>query len=140
MPIFVFAPRIAWSNFAKSKLQTRKLPLRWALPALSPEEAQERKNKGEPYVVRLKIPHEGECKFRDELRGEITIDWSQIDHQVIQKSDGLPTYHLANVVDDHLMAISHVIRGEEWINSTPKHVLLYERLGWKPPVFIHLLS
>ena len=106
--------------------------------ALSPEEAQERKNKGEPYVVRLKIPHEGECKFRDELRGEITIDWSQIDHQVIQKSDGLPTYHLANVVDDHLMAISHVIRGEEWINSTPKHVLLYERLGWSPPVFIHL--
>ena len=82
--------------------------------------------------------HEGECKFRDELRGEITIDWSQIDHQVIQKSDGLPTYHLASVVDDHLMAISHVIRGEEWINSTPKHVLLYERLGWSPPVFIHL--
>ena len=106
--------------------------------SLSPEEAEERKNKGEPYVVRLKIPHEGECRFQDELRGEISIDWSQIDHQVIQKSDGLPTYHLASVVDDHLMKISHVIRGEEWINSTPKHILLYERLGWKPPVFIHL--
>ena len=106
--------------------------------SLSPEEAEERKDKGEPYVVRLKIPHEGECRFQDELRGEISIDWSQIDHQVIQKSDGLPTYHLANVVDDHLMKISHVIRGEEWINSTPKHILLYERLGWKPPVFVHL--
>ena len=106
--------------------------------SLSPEEAEERKNRGEPYVVRLKIPHEGECRFQDELRGEITIEWSQIDHQVIQKSDGLPTYHLANVVDDHLMAISHVIRGEEWINSTPKHILLYERLGWKPPIFAHL--
>ena len=106
--------------------------------SLSPEEAEERKNRGEPYVVRLKIPHEGECRFQDELRGEISIEWSQIDHQVIQKSDGLPTYHLANVVDDHLMKISHVIRGEEWINSTPKHILLYERLGWKPPVFVHL--
>ena len=106
--------------------------------SLSPEEAEERKDRGEPYVVRLKIPHEGECRFQDELRGEISIDWSQIDHQVIQKSDGLPTYHLANVVDDHLMKISHVIRGEEWINSTPKHILLYERLGWKPPVFVHL--
>ena len=106
--------------------------------SLSTEEAQERKNRGEPYVVRLKIPHEGECRFQDELRGEISIEWSQIDHQVIQKSDGLPTYHLANVVDDHLMEISHVIRGEEWINSTPKHILLYERLGWKPPVFAHL--
>ena len=106
--------------------------------SLSREEAEERKNRGEPYVVRLKIPHEGECRFQDELRGEITIEWSQIDHQVIQKSDGLPTYHLANVVDDHLMAISHVIRGEEWINSTPKHILLYERLGWKPPIFAHL--
>ena len=106
--------------------------------SLSTEEAEERKNRGEPYVVRLKIPHEGECKFQDELRGEISIEWSQIDHQVIQKSDGLPTYHLANVVDDHLMKISHVIRGEEWINSTPKHILLYERLGWKPPVFTHL--
>lgn len=106
--------------------------------SLSPEEAEERKDRGEPYVVRLKIPHEGECRFQDELRGEISIDWSQIDHQVIQKSDGLPTYHLANVVDDHLMKISHVIRGEEWINSTPKHILLYERLGWKPPVFAHL--
>ena len=106
--------------------------------ALEPEQIEERKNRGDPYVVRLKVPAEGECRFEDELRGEISIDWSQIDHQVIQKSDGFPTYHLANVVDDHLMNISHVIRGEEWISSTPKHILLYDYLGWKPPVFAHL--
>jgi len=106
--------------------------------SLTPEEIEERKNKKEPWVVRLKVPAEGECRFTDELRGEISIEWSQIDHQVIQKSDGFPTYHLANVVDDHLMKISHVIRGEEWISSTPKHVLLYECLGWTPPSFAHL--
>ena len=106
--------------------------------ALEPAQIEERKNRGDPYVVRLKVPAEGECRFEDELRGEISIDWSQIDHQVIQKSDGFPTYHLANVVDDHLMNISHVIRGEEWISSTPKHVLLYDYLCWNPPVFAHL--
>ena len=106
--------------------------------ALEPAQIEKCKNRGESYVVRLKVPAEGECRFEDELRGEISIDWSQIDHQVIQKSDGFPTYHLANVVDDHLMNISHVIRGEEWISSTPKHILLYDYLGWKPPVFAHL--
>ncbi len=106
--------------------------------SLTPEEVEERKNRGDPYVVRLKVPDEGECRFTDELRGEISIQWSQIDHQIIQKSDGFPTYHLANVVDDHLMKISHVIRGEEWISSTPKHILLYEYLGWNAPVFTHL--
>jgi glutamyl-tRNA synthetase len=89
-------------------------------------------------VVRLKIPESGTCEFTDELRGDVSIEWSQIDHQVIRKSDGFPTYHLANVVDDHEMAISHVIRGEEWISSTPKHVLLYQYLGWQCPVFAHL--
>ena len=87
--------------------------------SLSREEAQRKMDAGEKYVVRLKIPSEGQCTFNDELRGEVTIDWKQIDHQVLQKSDGFPTYHLANVVDDHLMEISHVIRGEEWISSTP---------------------
>ena len=77
-------------------------------------------------------------RFTDELRGEVRIDWKQIDHQVLQKSDGYPTYHLANVVDDHMMKISHVIRGEEWISSTPKHVLLYQQLGWEVPAFAHL--
>jgi len=105
---------------------------------LTPEEIEERKSRKEPWVLRLKVPAEGECRFTDELRGEISIEWTQIDHQVIQKSDGFPTYHLANVVDDHLMKISHVIRGEEWISSTPKHILLYEYLGWDAPVFTHL--
>ena len=106
--------------------------------SLSQEQIQEKMDRGEPYVIRMKVPAEGECVFLDELRGEVRIDWKQIDHQIIQKSDGFPTYHLANVVDDHAMQISHVIRGEEWISSTPKHVLLYQQLGWEPPVFAHL--
>lgn len=105
---------------------------------LSEEETLAKLAAGEPYVVRLKVPEEGICTFSDELRGEVKIDWNQIDHQVLQKSDGFPTYHLANVVDDHLMGISHVIRGEEWISSTPKHLLLYQALGWETPVFAHL--
>ena len=106
--------------------------------SLSQEESDQRAKNGESFVIRMKIPNEGQCKFTDELRGEISIDWSQVDHQIILKSDGFPTYHLANVVDDHQMGITHVIRGEEWISSTPKHVLLYQSLGWKPPVFAHL--
>ena len=94
--------------------------------------------KGEPHVVRMSVPRQGQCTFNDMLRGEITIDWAQIDLQILLKADGMPTYHLANVVDDHLMEISHVIRGEEWINSAPKHILLYQYFGWKTPVFCHL--
>ena len=105
---------------------------------LSEKESLQKIESGEKYVVRLKVPSEGQCCFTDELRGEVKIDWKQIDHQVLQKSDGFPTYHLANVVDDHLMEISHVIRGEEWISSTPKHVLLYQYFNWEPPVFAHL--
>ena len=105
---------------------------------LTEEEIQAKLAAGEPYVVRLKVPAEGVCVFEDELRGEVSIDWKQIDHQILQKSDGYPTYHLANVVDDHLMGSSSVIRGEEWISSTPKHVLLYQALGWETPVFAHL--
>ncbi len=92
----------------------------------------------EPHVVRMNVPREGQCEFNDMLRGEISIEWSQIDMQVLLKADGMPTYHLANVVDDHLMEISHVIRGEEWINSAPKHILLYQYFGWETPVFCHL--
>jgi len=84
------------------------------------------------------VPDQGECHFTDLLRGEVTIQWAQVDMQVLMKSDGLPTYHFANVVDDHLMGITHVIRGEEWINSVPKHVLLYEYFGWDTPVFCHM--
>ena len=106
--------------------------------SIDPQEARRRMDAGEPYVIRLKVPTDGECSFNDELRGAITIPWNTIDDQILLKSDGFPTYHLANVVDDHLMEISHVIRGEEWISSTPKHVLLYEAFGWEAPRFAHL--
>ncbi len=89
-------------------------------------------------VVRLKTPKEGKIIFNDLLRGDIVIESSEVDDQVLFKSDGFPTYHLANVVDDHLMKITHVIRGEEWISSTPKHILLYQFFGWQPPQFAHL--
>jgi glutamyl-tRNA synthetase len=106
--------------------------------SISPEDSIRRAQAGEPFVVRMKVPTEGECVMRDLLRGEIRKDWATVDDQVILKSDGFPTYHLANVVDDHLMFVSHVIRGEEWINSLPKHLTLYEDFGWDPPVFCHL--
>jgi len=106
-----------------------------AVPA---EEAARRAEAGESFVLRLKVPVEGECAMPDLLRGEIRKDWQTVDDQVILKSDGFPTYHLANVVDDHLMLVTHVIRGEEWINSLPKHLKLYEYFGWKPPLFCHL--
>ncbi len=91
-----------------------------------------------PYVVRMNVPTEGICEVQDLLRDTIECDWAQVDAQILMKSDGMPTYHLANVVDDHLMEITHVIRGEEWINSAPKHILLYQYFGWDLPVFCHL--
>ena len=106
--------------------------------SLSQEEVQAKLDAGMPYVIRMKIPEEGICKVQDMLRGEIEIDWSQVDMQVLLKADGMPTYHLANVVDDHLMKITHVIRGEEWINSAPKHILLYQYFGWDMPTLCHM--
>ncbi len=105
---------------------------------LSAEEVARRLAAGEPHVIRMKIPEEGACEFDDFLRGKIVIDWQQVDMQVLVKADGMPTYHLANVVDDHLMEITHVLRGEEWINSAPKHLLLYQYFGWQAPVLCHL--
>ena len=105
---------------------------------LSEEEIQKKLANHEPYVVRLKVPEEGVTTFYDELRGDISIDNSTVDDQVLLKSDGFPTYHLANVVDDHLMKITHVIRAEEWITSTPKHMLLYSAFGWQHPHWIHM--
>ena len=101
-------------------------------------ESERRAAAGEPHTVRLAMPTEGECVMQDLLRGEIRREWELIDDQVILKADGYPTYHLACVVDDHAMEISHVIRGEEWINSLPKHLRLFEALGYEPPVFCHL--
>lgn len=105
---------------------------------LSTREIQEREGRGEPYTVRIKMPLTGECILEDQVKGRITFPWADIDDQILLKSDGFPTYHLANVVDDHLMKISHVIRGDEWISSTPKHLFLYEAFGWTPPEFIHM--
>ena len=105
---------------------------------IAPEEAASRRSAGESCVIRLAMPDEGESTVVDLLRGEITIDNALVDDQVLVKSDGFPTYHLANVVDDHLMGITHVIRAEEWISSLPKHVRLYEAFGWQLPIFCHL--
>jgi len=105
------------------------------LPAAAAEEKQK---SGAPYVVRLRVPAAGITEFNDAIRGTVKFANATIDDQVLMKSDGFPTYHLANVVDDHLMGITHVIRGEEWLPSTPKHVLLYQAFGWQPPTFAHL--
>ena len=104
----------------------------------SPEEVAAREAAGEPFVVRMKVPSDGVCVVDDIRRGKIEIEWKSVDMQVLMKSDGLPTYHLANVVDDHLMEITHVIRGEEWVSSAPKHVLLYQYFGWEAPKLMHL--
>lgn len=105
---------------------------------LSPEEIKEKEAAGKPSVIRLKVPLKGECVFTDRIKGRITFPWADIDDQVLMKTDGFPTYHLANVVDDYLMKISHVIRGDEWISSTPKHILLYEYFEWEVPEFLHM--
>jgi len=91
-----------------------------------------------PYVIRMKMPLAGQTIVKDRLRGEVVFENAGVDDQILLKSDGFPTYHLANVVDDHLMEISHVIRAEEWINSTPKHILLYRMFGWAEPEWIHM--
>ena len=105
---------------------------------LTQDEISRRLANNESHVVRMKVPREGTCVVNDLLRGEIEIEWAQVDMQVLLKADGMPTYHLANVVDDHLMQITHVIRGEEWISSAPKHKLLYEYFGWEMPQLCHL--
>ncbi len=105
---------------------------------LSKAEIDKRIASGEKHVLRLKMPDERTFIINDEIRGQIEIDTHQLDDQVIIKSDGFPTYHLAAVVDDHLMEITHVIRGEEWLSSTPKHIFLYECFGWTAPKWVHL--
>jgi len=105
---------------------------------LSEDEVSRRLKAGEPWVIRYKMPRNEEVKFEDEIRGIVSFQTNQLDDKVLLKSDGMPTYHLANVVDDHLMEITHVIRGEEWLPSTPLHVLLYKSFEWEMPSFAHL--
>ena len=105
---------------------------------LSKEETQALIAAGENYVIRFKMPEDAEVVFTDAIRGEVKVNTSRLDDKILFKSDGMPTYHLANIVDDHLMEISHVIRGEEWLPSAPLHVLLYRAFEWSEPVFAHL--
>jgi nondiscriminating glutamyl-tRNA synthetase len=105
---------------------------------LSEEEIRENIKNGKPYVIRLKVPLNEEVKFDDLIKGTIKIETNNIDDQILLKSDGFPTYHLANVVDDHLMNITHIIRGEEWVTSVPKHILIYRALGWEAPEMAHV--
>lgn len=104
----------------------------------SPEERAAHERAGTPKVVRLAVPLEGKTAFRDFIHGDVTVENKNIDDQVLLKSDGFPTYHLANVVDDHLMCITHILRADEWIPSIPKHILLYQAFGWEPPAMGHV--
>ena len=108
--------------------------------SLSKDEVQSHLDNNEKYVVRIKMPRNEEVRLHDLIRGWVVVNTNNMDDKVICKSDGMPTYHLANVVDDYLMRISHVIRGEEWLPSAPLHVLLYKYLGWEDvmPKFAHL--
>jgi glutamyl-tRNA synthetase len=106
---------------------------------LKADEVAEKLSQNVPYTIRMHLPEtDGDCVIDDLLRGQVSIPWSQMDRQVLLKQDGMPTYFLANVVDDHLMDITHVIRGEEWLPSTPKLILLYHYFGWEKPVFCHM--
>lgn len=104
---------------------------------LPEDEVKNRLNNGNPYVIRFKMPRNEEVRFEDAIRGWVVVNTNNLDDKVLYKSDGLPTYHMANIIDDHSMEISHVIRGEEWLPSAPLHVLLYKAFGWEAPVFAH---
>ena len=119
-----------WHNREKGRLVNSLV--------LTDEEVQNRINSGENYVIRFKTPQDELLRMNDEIRGDIKIDTNTLDDKILFKGDGMPTYHLANIVDDHLMEISHVIRGEEWLPSMPLHVLLYRAFGWDAPKFAHL--
>lgn len=129
--------RLSEMRKAQEKLRTPPKYDRQCL-RLNPKDIETNTLNGVPFVVRMKIPDGRAVRFHDVIREDVEFASEQIDDQVLLKSDGYPTYHLANVIDDHLMKISHVIRGEEWLSSTPKHVLLYEFFGWNLPTFAHL--
>ena len=123
----------------RKQQELAKLPTKYDRRCLdlSEDEVKTKLSANEPHVIRLKIP-DGQTAFKDVIRGNIIIKNEELDDQVLLKSDGFPTYHLANIVDDHLMGVSDVIRGEEWLSSTPKHVIMYDMLNWEMPNFAHL--
>lgn len=124
----------------REELRARREPPRYdrQCRALAPQTVEERLAAGDTYVVRLAVPLAGQTRVDDALRGAIVFENANLDDAVLLKSNGYPTYHLANVIDDHLMSISHVLRAEEWISSAPLHVMVYHALGWEPPVFAHV--
>lgn len=124
----------------RAKCEAEKRPPRYdgRFRDYDPVEAARRVAAGEPHVVRLKMPQSGKVTGRDLVYGDVTFDYAEYDDHVIMKSDGLPTYHLASVIDDHLMEITHVFRGEEWMPSWPRHLACYDAFGWTPPEFLHL--
>ncbi len=122
---------------AEQRAQGRPVGYDGRCRALPHATSDARASSGEPFVVRFRMPDEGLTSFRDAIRGEIRVDNGTLDDFVILKSDGFPTYHLAHVIDDHEMEITHVTRGDEWIPSTPRHVRLIEALGWEPPAYVH---
>ncbi|CDZ16390.1 Glutamyl-tRNA synthetase [Candidatus Johnevansia muelleri] len=121
-----------------NEIKKKKTVLKVKDLKLNNEEYNRRELENYPYVIRMVVPNEGICIIQDLLRGNINIDWTQIDAQILIKSNGMPTYHFANVIDDHIMKITHVLRGEEWINSAPKHQLIYKYFGWKMPILCHM--
>ncbi|MDF9880076.1 glutamyl-tRNA synthetase [Pseudomonas silensiensis] len=139
MPSRASAPPKSWTRCAPNKWPRGETP-RYDGRALllSKEEVARRLAAGEPHVIRMKVPSEGVCVVPDMLRGDVEIPWDRMDMQVLMKTDGLPTYFLANVVDDHLMGITHVLRGEEWLPSAPKLILLYEYFGWEQPELCYM--
>ncbi len=135
---FCSPERLAQLREEQQKLKVPQIKYDKHCLNLSQKEIQIKLERNEPYVIRLNVPENQNVKFYDIIREEVEFETNNIDDQVLLKSDGFPTYHLANVVDDHLMNITHVIRGEEWLSSTPKHILLYNFFGWELPQFAHL--
>ncbi len=136
---YCFCSKERLEEMRRSQIQQKRAPMYdKACLNLSKTETGQRLAANSPGVVRMKIPQNRSIIVNDLIAGKVNFDSNTIDHQVIMKSDGYPTYHLAVVVDDHLMEISHIIRGKEWLSSTPKHILLYEYFGWEVPRFAHL--
>jgi glutamyl-tRNA synthetase len=137
-PCFCTAERLATLREEQKAQKAAVMGYDGLCRRLDPAEAEARRARGETHVIRLAMPADPSMVVTDFLRGEVRFERPQMDDQVLLKSDGFPTYHLANVVDDHLMAITHVVRAEEWLSSLPKHVQLYRAFGWELPVFCHL--
>lgn len=135
---FCFCTKDRLDSLRKEQIAQKKTPRYDKHCLTNVTNAADRIAKGEPFVIRLNVEAEQAITFTDLIRGDITFESNNVDDQVLMKSDGYPTYHMAVVVDDHLMEISHIIRAEEWISSTPKHVLLYQAFGWELPVFAHM--